>query len=106
MDDSGRIRFDMADQYNEEMFLKEVADTISKEFDKEIIVLEIGEGRYIINFGEYSLELTKQMIKKLKTPLAPYKLDRFILESFEVEGFEFDKRRSEYTREVFSLFDN
>lgn len=106
MDNPRQIRFDMADRYNEEKFLNEVADTISKEFEKELIVLEIGEGRYIIRFGEYSLELTKQMIKKLKTPLAPYKLDRFILESFEVEGFEFDKRRSKYTREVFSLFDN
>lgn len=50
--------------------------------------------------------MEKDLISKLKTSIGPYRLDRYILESFEIQGFEFDKRRSGYIRYVFGRFDD
>jgi len=103
MNSSGWIRTIMAVNYDEEKFLRIVLDTMSKEFDKAIIVLEIIKDNYLISFDEYSVIMDKGMIKDLKGPIGPYRLDRYILESFMIQGFKFNKSRSQYIRNVFGI---
>ncbi len=49
--------------------------------------------------------LLKGGFKDLKGPIGPYRLDRYILEAFMIQGFSFDKKRSQYIRYVFGIFD-
>ena len=105
MNSSGWIRTIMARNYTEEKFLLAVADIIGKEFGKEVLVLEITKENYLILFDSYSITLSKDRIKDLKGPIGPYRLDRYILEAFMIQGFSFDKKRSQYIRYVFGIFD-
>lgn len=105
MNSSGWIRTMMTVNLDEEKFLRIITDTMAKEFEKEILVLEIIKDNYLISFREYSLIIDKDLIGKLKRPIGPYRLDRYILEDFMIQGFEFDKRRSQYIRYVFGIFE-
>ena len=104
MNSSGWIRSMIAANYAEEKFLKAVGDIIGKEFDKEVLILEITKDNYLISMDEYSLIIDKTMISNLKGPIGPYRLDRYILEAFMIQGIAFDKRRSQYVRYVFGIF--
>lgn len=105
MNSSGWIRAIMAANYDEEKFLKAVCDIIGKEFEDEVLILEITKDNYFISFDTYSMIIGKDMIGKLKGPIGPYRLDRYILEAFMIQGFKFEKRRSQYIRYVFSIFE-
>ena len=105
MNSSGWLRTIMAVHMDEEKFLRTILGTMSKEFEQEIIILEITKDNYLITFGEYSLIIDKDLISKMKGPIGPYRLDRYILEAFTIQGFEFSKRRSQYITKVFGIFD-
>ena len=105
MNSSGWIRSIMAVNYDEEKFLKAVGDIIGKEFEKEVLILEILKDNYLISFDKYSMIIGRDMIGNLKGPVGPYRLDRYILEAFIIQGMTFDKRRSQYVRYVFSIFE-
>lgn len=105
MNSSGWLRTIMAVHYEEEKFIRTILDTMGKEFEKEIIILEIMKNNYLISMDDYSLIIDKTMISSLKGPIGPYRLDRYILEAFMIQGFEFDKRRSQFIRNVFGIFE-
>lgn len=88
----------------EEDFVIRVAEIIGREFEKEVLVLEITKRNYLILFDSYSISVSKDRIKDLKGPIGPYRLDRYILEIFMIQGFEFDKKRSQYIKYVFGVF--
>lgn len=104
MNSSGWIRAIMASNYDEERFLFAVGDIIGKEFETQLTILEIIKDNYLISFDKFSIVLTRDKIKELKGPIGPYRLDKYILQSFMIEGFRFDKRRSQYIRYVFEIF--
>lgn len=106
MNSSGWIRSIMASNYDEEKFLKAVGDIIGKEFEYEVLILEITKDNYFVSFETYSMVIGKDMIRSLKGPVGPYRLDRYILEAFMIQGFKFDKRRSQYIRNVFGIFED
>ena len=76
MNSSGWIRAMMAANYDEEKFLKAACDIIGKEFEGEVLILEIAKDNYFVSFDTYSMLIGKEMIGKLKGPVGPYKLDR------------------------------
>ncbi len=104
MNSSGWLRSIMAVNFSEERFLITVADIIGKEFVSDIIVIEILKDEFLISMGGYSTIISKDLIKKLKGPIGPYRLDRYILNDFQIQGFEFKKTRSQYIRYVFGIF--
>lgn len=104
MNSSGWIRTVMAAKYDEEKFLFAVGDIIGKEFETKVTILEIIKDNYLILFDNFSILLNKDKIKELKGPIGPYRLDKYILQTFMIEGFRFDKRRSQYIRYVFGIF--
>lgn len=104
MNSSGWIRSMMAVNLNEEKFLIAVGDIIGREFDKEVKILEFMKDSYLVSMDNYSVILSKDIISKIKSPIGPYRLDRYILEAFMIQGFNFDKRRSQYVRYVFEIF--
>lgn len=52
-------------------------------------------------FNEYSTIINKGMIRKLKGPIGPYRLDKYVLNDFKIQGFKLDKERSQYIRNVY-----
>lgn len=105
MNSSGLIRTIMAKNYDEEKFLFAVGDIIGKEFEISVTILEIIKDNYLISFDKLSIILTKDKIKRLKGPIGPYRLDKYILQAFMIQGYRFDKRRSQYIRYVFGIFE-
>ena len=83
---SGWIRTIMAVNMKEEEFLMKICDTLGREFESEIIILNIMEDEYLIMFKEYSTIINKVMITKLKGPIGPYRLDKYILSDFQIES--------------------
>lgn len=45
--------------------------------------------------------MSKELINKLKSP---YSVDRYILEEFIKQGFNFDRNRSQYIQYCYELF--
>ncbi|MDR7856504.1 hypothetical protein [Tissierella sp.] len=105
MNSSGWMRSIMASNYDEEKFLFTVGDIIGREFETPVTIMEVFKGNFLVFFNKFSLELTKDKIKELKGPIGPYRLDKYILQSFMIQGFKFDKRRSQYIRYVFGIFE-
>lgn len=101
MNSSGWIRTIWAVNMKEEEFLMKICDTMGREFESEITVLNIMENEYLIVLKEYSTIINKAMIRKLKGPIGPYRLDKYILNDFQIQGFSFDKERSQYIRNVY-----
>ncbi len=104
MKSSGWLRSIMAVNYNEEKFLIAVADIIGKEFSQEISVIEILKDEFLITMDKYSTIISKDHISILKGPIGPYRLDRYILNDFQIQGLTFEKTRSQYIRYVFEIF--
>lgn len=53
---------------------------------------------------KYSTIISKEHIRKLKGPIGPNRLDLYILNDFQIQGFTFEKTRSQYIRYVFGIF--
>lgn len=86
---------------NEKEFIKVVIKALSTEFEKEFRLEIVGRDEFKISLGDYSVIMSKDLIKKLKSP---YGIDRFILEQFEDQGFKFDRNRSQYIQYCFGIF--
>lgn len=104
MNSSGWFRTIMAKNYTEEKFLIAVADIIGKEFEQKLSVIEILKDKFLITMNKYSTLISKEHIRKLIGPIGPYRLDRYILNDFQIQGFTFEKTRSQYIRYVFNIF--
>lgn len=104
MNSSGWMRTMMASNLSEEKFLMVVADIIGKQFEQDIAVIEILKGEYLITMGKYSTIISKGLIRTLKGPIGPYRLDKYILNDFQIQGLTFEKTRSQYIRYVFNIF--
>jgi len=105
MDSQGWLRSMMAASMDAEKFLIHVAGIIGKEFDEEVLVLEIMKEEYMVVFKKYTTLISRDTVEKLKLEFDPYLVDKYILNDFIKQGFEFDKRRSKYIRYVFGLID-
>ena len=101
MNSSGWLRTIMAVNMKEEEFLMKICDTMGREFESKVTVLNIMENEYLIIFKKYSTIINKEMIGSLKGPIGPYRLDKYILNDFKIQGFNFDKERSQYISNVY-----
>ena len=104
MNSSGWLRTIMAVNYSEKKFLMQVTNTIGKEFLEDVNVIEFLKDEFLITMVNYSTIISKDHIRKLKGPIGPYRLDRYILNDFQIQGFRFEKTRSQYIRYVFDIF--
>lgn len=105
MNSSGWLRSIMAVNMEAEKFLIHVADIIGKEFEEDVLVLEVLKGEYMVIFKEYTSLISEDLVEKLKMEFDPYLVDKHILNDFIKQGFEFDKRRSQYIRNVYGVFE-
>ena len=101
MNTSGVTRGYLSKNLNEKEFIKVVIKALSTEFEKEFRLEIVGHNEFKISLGDYSVIMSKDLIKKLKSP---YGIDRFILEKFEDQGFKFDRNRSQYIQYCFGIF--
>lgn len=105
MNSSGWLRTLLASNMDAEKFLLHVVDTIGREFEEDVMVLEIMKDDYMVGFGKYTTMMSRDMVEKLKMDFDPYKVDKYILNDFILQGLRFDKRRSQYIRYVYGIFD-
>lgn len=98
MNTTGFIRGYMSKNMNDKDFIKVVATAISREFGEEVQLVNIDDYTFIIKMNNYKIIMSKRLINSLKSP---YGIDRFILEQFENQGFEFDRNRSQYIQYCF-----
>lgn len=100
MNTTGFIRGYMSKNMAGEDFIEVVVSALNREF-KEIengVRLDKINNEFIVIMDEYSLTLSKELIDKLKSP---YGIDKYILEEFEKQGFNFDRNRSQYIQYCF-----
>ncbi|MCB2298879.1 hypothetical protein [Clostridium tagluense] len=91
----------MAKSMEVEKFLNMIIETLSKEFEKEVKLEEMGEGQIRIVIDSYEVRTSMSYLEEIKSP---YGIDRFILESLEKEGFIFDRNRSQYIQYCFGIY--
>ncbi len=73
-------------------FLKTVIKAIGLEFDEEVKLEDI-DNDFIITMKNYKVKITKEQAQELKSP---YGLDRYIMNEFRKQGFDFEITRSQY----------
>lgn len=103
MNTSGYIRGYMAKNIKAEKFIVVVVSALNKEFEeiKNGVRLDKINNEFIVTMDEYGVTLSKQLIDKLKSP---YGVDKYILEEFEKQGFNFYRNRSQYIQYCFGNY--
>jgi hypothetical protein len=91
----------MAKGMKVEEFLNIIINTLSNEFEKKAKVENIGEDEIIIFIDRYEVRTSMKHLEEIKSP---YGIDRFILESLEKVGFNFDRNRSQYIQYCFGVY--
>lgn len=103
MNTTGFIRGYMSKNMVGEDFIGVVVSALNREFEEienGVKVDKIND-EFIITMDEYSLTLSKKLIDNLKSP---YGIDKYILEEFEKQGFNFDRDRSQYIQYCFGNY--
>lgn len=101
MNTTGIARGYMSKNMRAEEFIKVVTKALSCEFEKEVELESISDDEFKITLDDYVVIMNKELINKLNKP---YGIDRFILESFEEQGFTFDRNRSQYIKYCFGIY--
>ena len=100
MNTTGFIRGYMAKNMSAEDFIKVVVTALSREFEEEV-KLERVNNEFQIAMKSYSITMSIDFIDEIKSP---YAVDRYILEEFEKQGFNFDRNRSQYIQYCFGNY--
>lgn len=98
MNTTGTIRGYMSKNMKAEEFIKVVVNALGCEFEKEVKLEAINDEAFRITLDNYEITMSAKLIDKIKSP---YGVDKFILESFERQGFRFDRNRSQYIQYCF-----
>ncbi|WP_352420870.1 hypothetical protein [Proteiniborus sp.] len=103
MNTQGWIRGYIAHNSSTDKFINLILTTISKEFGYEFQLNETIDD-FIISIDKYEIIIDKETAKKLQKR-SPYALDKYILNILQEQGLEFDKKRSQYVRYCYDIFE-
>lgn len=87
------IRSLMIDNCSTERLMGIIASGIGREFEKDVELVIIDNKEYKVTMDNYSVTMSFDFVEGIKHM---FYIDRFILEEFEKQGFEFDRKRSQY----------
>ena len=96
---SGMLRGYMSKNMKAEEFIEVVRKALSKEFE-EVVNLEENDNIFTISLKNYQVSMSKGLIEEIQSP---YSVDRYILDEFKKQGFEFDKNRSQYIQYCYGI---
>lgn len=99
----GWIRGYIAKNSSVEKFIETVITTISKEFDFDFKLKE-NKNSFLLCIDRYEILISKSTVENLQKR-SPYALDKYILNALQEQGLEFDKRRSQYIRYCYDIFE-
>jgi len=102
MNTQGWMRSLMTRNMAEEDFIEHVAELLGREFDMEASTIK-QKGTFIVKLGIYTTNIPLTVLSTLKSR-GPYCLDRFILDQYRIQAFQFDLYRSQYIRYCYGLF--
>jgi hypothetical protein len=91
---SGWVRGYISHNSPVDKFISFVCSTIGSEFDTLVEAIK-ENNNYIFIMDKYIIKLSKDELKYLQNKGA-YTLDKYILDRFLEQGFEFNKHRSQY----------
>lgn len=100
MNTTGFIRGYMSKNMSNEDFMEVVRKALSREFENEVKLNKINN-KFQIVMSSYRVEMSKETVDEFKSP---YRIDRYILEEFERQGFTFDRSRSQYIQYCFGNY--
>lgn len=98
------VRSLITKQYSKEQFFKYVAESIGKEFQKDIKV-NISEEIYELIIENNVIRVEKDKVHKLQNT-GLYFLDRHILDELKNQGIKFDIRKSNYLKYCYGIFND
>ncbi len=58
---------------------------------------------YVISMNGYTVVLNDKILENIK---GNYAIDKYILDEFQKQGFEFDKNRSQYIKYCYGIYNN
>lgn len=102
MNTQGWIRALMAKNMGEGDFVEHVGESLGREFEMEASTIK-QKGAFMVKLGIYTTIIPVNVVATLKTR-GPYCLDRFVLDQYRVQGFQFDMYRSQYIRYCYGFF--
>ena len=102
MNTSGVTRAYMSKNMIAEEFIGVVTKALSREFEEEVILVENNNG-FKISMKNYKIIVSKEFIEEIQSP---YSIDRYVLEEFRKQGFDFDRNRSQYIRYCYGHYNN
>lgn len=102
MNTQGWIRGYIAHNSSTDKFINLILTTISKEFGYEFQLNE-NINDFIISIDKFEITIDKESAEKLQKR-SPYALDKYILNTLQEQGLEFDKGRSQYIRYCYNVF--
>jgi hypothetical protein len=100
MNSTGFLRGYMAKNMSSESFINVVVKTISSEFNEDVQILNTSQDEYEIMLKNYKFIINSAVIDELRLK-SPYALDRFLLNEFKAQGFDFHEERSQYIKYCF-----
>lgn len=99
MNTTGFLRGYMSKNMNSERFIEVVREALSREFEEEVKLEKI-DNEFKITMRNYNITMSKELIDRIK---GAYSIDRYILDEFKKQGFEFDKNRSQYIQYCYGI---
>jgi len=103
MNTQGWIRGMMAKNMEAEKFLHHVTECLGREFEADSQAQKF-EAEYIIKLGEHECSISMEKATELQQK-SPYALDRYLLDQFRGQGFDFEVTRSQYIRYCYGVFE-
>lgn len=101
MNSQGQLRAQIANSYSTDDFTKYVAICIGREFNTKVEYSNTND-EYTFKFNEMIVNLPKNYAVQLQNK-NPYAIDKYILDEFSVQGFNFIKEKSQYLRSIYGI---
>lgn len=102
MNTSGFIRGYMAKNMKAEEFIEVITKALSREFEEKV-ELKKENNNFKILMKDFEITISKDIIEKMQKD--PYSIDKYILDEFSKQGFNFDKNRSQYIKYCYGKYD-
>ena len=103
MNTQGWIRGMMAKNMEAEKFLHHVTECLGREFRMDSQIREF-EAEYIVKLRAHECIIGLEKASELQQK-SPYALDRYLLDQFRGQGFNFEVTRSQYIRYCYGVFE-
>lgn len=102
MNTTGFIRGYMAKNLSTEKFIEVVRKALSTEFETEV-ELKAFDNKFKMTMEDYSVTMSREFLEENQ---GPYSIDKYILNEYRKQGFNFDINRSQYIQYCHGIYNS